>query len=248
MIGLLLALLICFGYAFEKWRPLFWKLALILVSIIIIYFFIKICNSYCTSRETPLQHNNCRIYCNNNSTPYSITSSNSHYHESPLVSPIHDYSHNFDAFGTHSQNIFQYNSSEHVIHSSNHSPVIRTNHSFVRNDSMPGIASIDNSIDRIHDYIRTPPPKYEDVMKVNHLPNYKDAIQLQKHVKYWFIQYFYRLSECTTIYMMIRFNTIKFSRVYWDLKLEITLNTIFKKSIEILYLIIWCKILTYFLR
>jgi hypothetical protein len=110
---------------------------------------------------------------------------NSHYPESPLVSPTLEYSHNFDAFGTHSQNILQHNGNEHVIQSRNNSPVIRLfNHNFVRIDSMPGIVSIDNSIDSIHDYIRTPPPKYEDVMKVNHLPNYKDAIQLQKHLKH----------------------------------------------------------------
>jgi hypothetical protein len=142
----------------------------------------KICYTICKSGEIPSKQNR-RNYCNNDSTPYSITSFNSHYPESPLVSPTLNYSHNFDSFGTHSQNILQYSSSEHVIHSSNHSPVIRTNRNSVRIDSMPGIASIDNSIDSIHDYVRTPPPKYEDVMKVNHLPNYKDAIQLQKHLR-----------------------------------------------------------------
>ncbi len=143
----------------------------------------RICYTICKSGEI-LSKQNRRNYCNNDLTPYSITSFISYYPKSPLVSPTLNYSHNFDAFGTNSQNFFQYNSSEHVIHSSNHSPVILSNRNTVRIDSMPGIVSIDDSIDSIHDYVRTPPPKYEDVMKVNHLPNYKDAIQLQKHFKH----------------------------------------------------------------
>jgi hypothetical protein len=181
---------------------------LILFAIIMIYIFMRICYTICKSEEIPSKQNR-RNYCNNDSMPYSITSFNSHYPKSPLVSPTLNYSHNFDSFGTKSQNFFQYNSSEHVIYSSNHSPVILSNRNTVRIDSIPGIVSIDNSIDYIHDYVRTPPPKYEDVMKVNHLPNYKDAIQLQKHFKYWLIQYFYRLFECTTIYMTIMFKAIK---------------------------------------
>jgi hypothetical protein len=143
----------------------------------------RICYTFYKSEEIPSKQNRSN-YCNNNSTPYSITSFNSHYHESPLVSPTLNYSHNFEAFNTNSQNFFQYNSSEHVIHSSNPSPAILSNRNSIRIDSMPGIVSIDNSIDSIHDYVRTPPPKYENVMKVNHLPNYKDAIQLQKHFKH----------------------------------------------------------------
>jgi hypothetical protein len=36
------------------------------------------------------------------------------------------------------------------------------------------------SYDNLYDYVGTPPPDYDQVMKVNLLPNYKDAIQLQK--------------------------------------------------------------------
>lgn len=144
-----------------------------------VYYIMKICYTYCKIIDNNLQ-NNCRIYCQN-PTHYAMNTFNNSYPESAISSPTLSDSPNFEPIRTHFPIVINHNISPHI--NDNTLPLFLTNHSSVRTSPMPRIASFDRN-DNQYDYVRTPPPRYEDLMKVNQLPNYKDAVQQQKYVKY----------------------------------------------------------------
>jgi len=90
-----------------------------------------------------------------------------------MLSPTFNNLRSFDTFSTHST--IHYNDIHH-----DSIPVIQSNHSFIRTNSMPIVSSIDQNDSYIHDHARSPPPRYEDAIKFNNLPNYSNSIKVQK--------------------------------------------------------------------